>query len=218
MEIKKVSFRGFTFLQTSFRISSDNVLFFDFVKLPKKGTAVELGAGFGLGTILLASRYPQVEIVALEYQKELYDLLLENLKINRIGNVKPLLCDVRGIEDCLPSQIADAVYSNPPFWRKEFLKDHKKDPIYVKANYEVETELKDFIRAAKYLLKSSKRFFLMFETPRLVETLCLLREYKFAPKRLKFVFPSQDKPSHVFFVESVLGGKGGFLKVERITG
>ncbi|NPB05651.1 MAG: methyltransferase [Aquificae bacterium] len=214
-KVKKVRFRGLTFLQGSFKISSDNALFFDFVRLPKRGLVVELGAGFGLGTVLLAKRHPGVRILAVEYQPELAELLRENLRLNRVENAEVLPCDVRRIEECLPQQVADAVYSNPPFWRAEFLKNSKKDPVFVKANYEVETKLEDFVRAAKYLLKSSKSFFLMFETPRLFETLLLLREQKFAPKRMRFVYPREGKPSHAFFVESVLGGKGGFLKVEE---
>ena len=209
-----VEFRGFKFYQAEFKISSDNALFFDFVKLPKRGTVVELGAGFGLGTVLLAKRYPEVQIIALEYQPQLFELLKKNLTLNGVKNVKPLLCDVREIEKCLSPQIADAVYSNPPFWRKEFLTEKtSKGEVYVKANYEVETTYEHFLRAAKYLLKSSKVFFFMFETARLDEVLCRLRELKFSPRRLQLVYPKPKKFSHVFFAESVLGGKGGHLKV-----
>jgi len=215
MEVRKVRFGEFVFLQGPFKISSDNALFFDFVRLPKGGRVFELGAGFGLGTIVLAKRHPDTKIVAVEYQRELFELLKENLKLNGIKNAEPILCDVRRIEKCFKPQEADAVYSNPPFWRREFLTENtSKDPVFVKANYEVETSLTDFVRAAKYLLKSSKRFFLMFETPRLVETLETLKEHKFVPKRLRFLHPNGRKPSHVFFVESTLGGKGGHLKVE----
>jgi tRNA1(Val) A37 N6-methylase TrmN6 len=156
--------------------------------------------------------------VAVEYQKPLYGLLLKNLQLNGVENVKPLLCDVRQIEKCLKPQMADAVYTNPPFWRKEFLTPQsKKGEVYIKANYEVETTYRDFIRAGKYLLKSSKDFFLMMDTPRLDEVLCTLREFKFSPKELLLVFPKRDKPSHVFFVKSTLGGKGGNLKVSHFV-
>ena len=213
-----VSFRGYSFYQGEFKISSDNALFFDFVRLPKRGVVVELGAGFGLGTILLAKRYPQTQIVAVEYQKPLYELLLKNLLLNWVTNVTPLLCDVRKIERCLEHQMADAVYTNPPFWRKEFLTPQtKKGKVYIRANYEVETTYRDFIRAGKYLLKSSKEFFLMMDTPRMDEVLCTLREFKFTPKELLLVFPKGGKPSHVFFVKSTLGGKGGNLKVSQFV-
>jgi tRNA1(Val) A37 N6-methylase TrmN6 len=55
----------------------------------------------------------------------------------------------------------------------------------------------------------------MFETARLVEVLETLRVFKFSPRRMRFVYPNRRKPSHVFFVESVLGGKGKNLKVEQ---
>ncbi len=214
--IRSIDIESLKFLQSEFKASSDNLLFFKyFVKLSPRGVAVELGAGFGLGTVYLAKRYPQATIVAVEYQRPLYELLLKNLQLNGVENVKPLLCDVRQIEKCLEPQIADVVYSNPPFWRKEFLKNTRKGEIYIKANYEVETTYRDFLKAAKYLLKSSKRFFFMFETARLVEVICELKQLKFTPKRLQFVYPRKGKNSHVFFVESVLGGKGGHLKVEE---
>jgi len=211
-----IELEGLKFLQNEFKASSDNLLFFkEFVKLPLRGVAVELGAGFGLGTVYLAKRYPQTEIVAVEYQKPLYDLLLKNLELNGVKNVNPLLCDVRKIERCLKPQIADAVYSNPPFWRKKFLKDANKSEVYIKANYEVEADYKDFLKSAKYLLKSSKSLFFMFETPRMVEVICKLKSLKFTPKRLRLVFPKKGKSSHVFYIESVLGGKEGHLKVEE---
>jgi len=212
---KLVEFQGLKFLQGDFKISSDNHLFFQFVRLPKGGTAVELGAGFGFGTIILAKRFPDTEIFAVEYQQELFKLLIKNLALNKVKNVRPLLCDIRKeIEDCFPKQFADTVYANPPFWKKEFLtEESKKSKVYILANYEVETTYKDFIRAAKYLLKSSKSFYLMMDTPRLVEVLESLRLYKFQPKELQLVYPNKEKPSHVFFVRSVLGGKGEGLKV-----
>ena len=209
-----IEFRGFKFLQKDFKVSSDNYLFFQFVRLPKKGIAVELGAGFGFGTVILAKRYPDLEILAVEYQEELFELLVENLTLNEVKNVKPILCDIREIEKCFPKQIADAVYSNPPFWRKEFLTERSRKPkVYILANYEIETTYEDFIDAAKYLLKSSKSFYLMMDTPRLVEILESLKLRKFQPKELQFVYPNREKASHVFFVKSILGGKGANLKV-----
>lgn len=216
--MEKVKFGEFYFYQSEFKISSDNVLFFEFVKLPKRGVAIELGAGFGLGTVILAKRYPQTQIIAAEYQKPLFELLKRNLELNGVKNVKPLLCDIRKIESCLKPQRADVVYSNPPFWRREFLTENaKKGQVYIKANYEVETEYRDFVRAAKYLLKSYKDFFLMMDTPRLTSVLNTLREFKFQPYELKFIFPKRGKPSNVFFVRSRLGGKGENLKVWQYT-
>ncbi len=201
-----IKFGQFLFLQRNFKISSDNVKFFEFVKLPKRGVAVELGAGFGLGTVMLAHRYPHTTIYAVEYQKSLYELLLKNLELNKVSNVKPVFCDLREIKKCLPSQIADVVYCNPPFWRKEFLNPStKKGKEYIYANFEVDTTYRDFVEAALWLLKSYKRFFLMMDTPRFLEIVDFLRSKKLYPKRVKFVFPAKGKKSHVFFVESFLG-------------
>jgi FkbM family methyltransferase len=209
-----VKFGNYLFYQDEFKISSDNVLFFEFVKLPKRGTVVELGAGFGLGTVLLAKRYPETQIVAVEYQPALLELLKKNLALNGVENVKPLLCDVRKISRCLPPRVADAVYSNPPFWRREFLKEKtSKGEVYIKANYEVDTPYERFLEAAKYLLKSNKVFFFMFESARMDSVLCRLRDLKFAPRRLQPVYPKPGKVSHVFFVESVLGGKFDHLRL-----
>jgi len=130
---KLVEFQGLKFLQGDFKISSDNHLFFQFVRLPKGGTAVELGAGFGFGTVILAKRFPDTEIFAVEYQQELFKLLIKNLALNKVKNVRPLLCDIRKeIEDCFPKQFADTVYANPPFWKKEFLtEESKKSKVYI---------------------------------------------------------------------------------------
>jgi len=210
-----ITFEGLKFFQSSFKVSEDNADFFRFVEPPKRGVLVELGAGFGLGTVMLAKRRPRLRIVAVEYQPELVKLLRKNLELNGVKNAEVLPCDIRKVKDCLPPDFADAVVSNPPFWRREFLTpEAKKDEVYKRANYEVETPFGAFLEAAKYLLKSSKPLFFMFESARFDEVLKKLGELKFAASRVRFVHPTPYKASNVFFLKAVLGGRGGHLRVE----
>lgn len=51
---------------------------------------VDIGAGFGDFSILMAQKYPRTKIYAFEPDRSYFALFENNLKINRIANVKPV--------------------------------------------------------------------------------------------------------------------------------
>jgi len=59
---------------------------------------LDMFAGIGSFSILIARRQPTATIVAIELNPEAYKLMLENIKLNRVeGRVKPILGDCREV-------------------------------------------------------------------------------------------------------------------------
>lgn len=57
---------------------------------------VDIGANFGLTSLYLAKKHPNIRVIAMEPVPSTYDLLVENLRINQISNVRPVPKAVTG--------------------------------------------------------------------------------------------------------------------------
>lgn len=57
---------------------------------------VDLGAQIGIFTLLVAKRYPNAKIITYEPEKENFRLLVNNIRINNLKNVKSLNLGVSG--------------------------------------------------------------------------------------------------------------------------
>ena len=57
---------------------------------------------------------------------------------------------------------------------------------------------------------------MVHRTERLVDVLCLLREFKLEPKQLNIIYPKLESQPVVFLVCAIKGGKKG-LKVSKVN-
>src|SRR5512136_2560356 len=99
-----------------YRYTIDSVLLAHFVE-PKKGERIlELGAGSGVISLLLAFRNPGVRVTGLELQADLADMAGRSISTNcLVGRVNIIQGDVRNIAEFLESRSKDVVVFNPPY-------------------------------------------------------------------------------------------------------
>lgn len=81
------------------------------------------------------------------------------------------------------------------------------------ARHEILCTLDDVVREAALLLKPGGRFYMVHRPHRLTELIMTLKQYKLEPKRIKFVYPFENKEANMVLIESVRGGKS-MVKVE----
>ncbi len=169
-------------------ISVDKVVFLSKRKGGKKGKrAVELGAGFGFLSISLAKKY-NAEVLAVEIDELMYELLKENIEINRVQTlVKPLKLDIRHIREHLKGGSFDAVFINPPFYPTEY--SPKPNPY----EFEVMGQLKDFIEASSFLLRDSGYLNILLPSFRLPELFYLMNSLNINPSELNLIYPTLNK-------------------------
>ncbi len=121
--------------------------------------------------------------------------------------------DARKIKNIYSANSFDAVIFNPPY-RK--LNSGRINPQLEKAiaRHEIKGSLKDFIRAAKYLLKPEGKVFTIYPAKRLVELITLFRKNSIEPKRMKPVYSDNLSVAEFVLVEG-RKGSGEELKIEQ---
>ena len=104
-------------LPEQFPLGTDSVLLADFVRLPSKALAADLGAGVGTLGLLLCAREPDCRVDGIELQAQAVDAARAVIRENGMeGRVSVARGDLRQIADFSPAGRYDAVVANPPYF------------------------------------------------------------------------------------------------------
>jgi tRNA1Val (adenine37-N6)-methyltransferase len=196
-----------------YRFSLDTLLLAHFISLKKNTHAVELGCGSGVIMLILAKRFRNVRFTGLEIQDELWELAQKNISINSLNErVAAIRGDAKDIKKYLPGNSFDFVFFNPPY---RMLNSGRRNPDSQKAiaRHEIKGSVTAFIQAAKYLIKSNGKTFIIYPARRLAHLIWTLKNNYMEPKRIKLVFSAADMPAEFVLVEAANQG-GEELKVE----
>jgi tRNA1Val (adenine37-N6)-methyltransferase len=190
-----------------YRFSIDSILLAHFVSLKPRARAIDLGCGSGIILFILAKRFPQINFVGLEIQDNLANLAQRNTRINELeGRVEILSGDACNIKNVFPARSFDAVIFNPPYRKLNSgrINPHPEKAI---ARHEINGSLKDFLKAAEYLLKPTGRVFTIYPAKRLVELICLFRNSDIEPKKMRLVFSDNSSEAAFALVEGKKGSR-----------
>ena len=83
-------------------------------------TVVDMFAGIGPFSILIAKRHLKTRLYAIDINKHAIDYLKENTKLNKVGNIVPFFGDAKLIANKL-GKIADRIIMNLPMSSMDFL-------------------------------------------------------------------------------------------------
>lgn len=199
---------GLTFTTDAYLLSA-------FVRRPvgRFGAVVELGAGTGIVSLLLAARRRAERIVAVEVQERFYDIMRQNIEKNGFSDViTPVLGDVREQNEQRLGRQFDAVFANPPYMRAGSGFENAHDEANI-ARREVFGGLHDFCAAAGRLCRHGGTFFVVYRPDRMAELMDELRHSGFEPKQLTLLYPDADSSPSLIFCAARRGGKPGGLTV-----
>ena len=196
-----------------FNFSLDSVLLPNFVTISKKVKNI-LDIGTGNAPIpLILSTITDANIYGIELQKEIYDLAIESLKINKLEDRINLINDnVKNIDKYFDKSFFDVILSNPPYFRLDEKSNINDEEIKTIARHEKELKLEELIEISSKYLKNNGKFAMVHRTDRLIEIITLLKKYILEPKKIRFIYPKEDRESNLVLIEAVKGGKMG-LKV-----
>jgi len=196
-----------------YRFALDSILLANYVSLKPRARAIDIGCGNGIILLILANRFPQVNFSGLEIQENLAVLAEKNTQINNLEDrIKVFSGDARNIRNIFLTPYFDTAIFNPPY-RK--LKSGRINPHPEKAiaRHEIKGSLRDFLKAAKYLLKPAGTVFTIYPAKRLIELVCVFRESGIEPKKMKHVFSDNLSEAEFVLVEGKVGGREE-LKIE----
>jgi tRNA1Val (adenine37-N6)-methyltransferase len=199
-----------------YRFSVDALLLADFISIMPGDVVVDLGAGCGIISLLLAKKGRAGSIIGLELQEELASQAKRNAILNGLeARIAILLGDLRALP--LASRCADVVVCNPPY-RKKRSGRINPDPCKALARHEIAMSLLDILAAAKTLLRSGGKLAFIYPANRLTEVFSRMRSQDLEPKRLQIIYPDPASHAKLAMIEGRLGGKSGLTILPPIFG
>lgn len=190
-----------------YTFTSDSVILANFLKIKSKESAVEIGGGSGVISILATAKNKVKKIKIFEIQENLQKLCEKNIKINNLNDVLELISDdVRNFKKYVEVGSQDVVFSNPPY----FLVDKTENSVRKFARQEVFLNLKDLIKISSQMLKYGGRFYLIYPASRLCE---LIYECEKNDIKIKKLFFTENKNKVVNLVV-IEGRKNGSDSVQ----
>ena len=190
----------------SFRIGTDAVLLSAYIKENKGAWALEIGAGSGAISLLLAKRGAFKRIHAIELQEELYLTMKQNISANAFDeSIIPVCADIRSVN---PDEYkgVGVIFSNPPYMKAD---SGKSSPSAMRqtARHETHGGVYDFCLTASKILKTGGRLYLVYRPDRLETLMYSLKSCGFSPKRMTFVHSDIDHSPSSVLIEAVLDAK-----------
>ncbi len=191
-----------------YRFSVEAILLGRFARASARERVLELGAGCGVVSIMMAALYRPREVVAVEIQPALAAMIARSAAINGLEQVHAVCADLRqrkiaGVEPASfglvvanpPSRAAAAGRENPD--RSRRMARGESDGAAV---------LMDFVAAAHRYARRGARVAFVFTARRSAELISAMRSKQFEPKRIRFVHPRIATAASVMLIEARAGG------------
>lgn len=189
-----------------YRFSLDALLLAHFVHLQPGDQVLEMGAGSGVVSLILADRWEEATITGIDIQEEVVARAVRSVAINGLSEkvvLRPV--DVRKVNDAFTHGSFDVAVANPPY-RKINSGRINADRDKALARHEIAGTIRDFLQAAGYVLKPAGRAYFIYPAARMVELLCSMREALIEPKRLRMVYSNHNEAGKFVLVEGVKEG------------
>ncbi len=214
--IDDLNFKGLKIIQNKegFCFGIDSILLTDFAKhIKEHSTVIDLGTGTGIISILLCKKTKLKNIVGVEIQEEVYNMAKRSVKLNKLEDIFSLInTNIKNLKQLYNPKSFDVVVSNPPYKKINTGLTNKKEKNSI-SRHEIEATLEDFIEISSYLLKDKGEIYLVHRPERLVDILCIMRNYKIEPKQIRCVCPKKEKEPNLLLIKGIKNGKQ-FLKFE----
>ena len=196
-----LNYNGLKIVQNTdwFKFSLDSVLLANFANVNKKTKIIDFCTGNAPIPLFLSHKTNQ-KIVAVELQKEIYDLANKSVKLNHLEEkVQVLNEDVKNI-----SKINENSSTN-------------ENKIKSVARHEIYLNLDDIFKIAKKVLKNDGKIAMVHRTERLIDIISSMKKNNIEPKKIQFVYPFKSSKSNMVLIEGAKNGKPGLSVLSNIV-
>lgn len=215
--IDDLQYKGLKLIQNKkgFCFGVDSVLLSDFAKnIKNNSTVIDIGTGTGIIGLLLCKKTNLKKIYGIEIQKEVANLAKRNVLMNQLEDKFEIIhCDINCIFEQLESNSIDCIVTNPPY-KKANTGLQNGDEKQLISRHEVKCTLEDILKNAGKLLKDKGEFYMVHRAERLVDIMCLLRQYRLEPKNIRFVHPKQGEKPNLILIKAIKYANP-FLKIDK---
>lgn len=193
--------------QSGYRFSMDAVLLAHFSKLSGSPRILDLGAGNGIISLILAYRWRNAVITAVELQPGLFELLRMNVEANN-GLSDRITClqgDLQDYAQLLHAEEYDWAFCNPPYRKSGSGRINPKEEEAI-ARHELRLDLSSVVAAQSYCLKAKGRAVLVYPAGRMAVLIGELKATGLEPKRLQVVYSYPGGQAKLVLVEAIKKG------------
>ncbi len=215
--IDDLEYKGVKIIQNEdgFCFGMDSVLLAHFASEIKQGSkGIDLGTGTGIIGLLLCAKIPNLQMVGVEIQEEVYDMAKRSIHLNHLDERFTLIhANIKELAGKVEMGSFDAIVTNPPY-KKNDTGVKNENPSKRMARHEISASLEDFLEVSSKLLKEKKDLYMVHRPDRLVDILELLRKYRLEPKKIQFVHPKYGKEPNLVLIKATKYANP-FLKIEK---
>ncbi|MBQ7986043.1 MAG: tRNA1(Val) (adenine(37)-N6)-methyltransferase [Clostridia bacterium] len=190
-----------------FRFGIDAVLLSDFAKDIRAEKMLDMCTGSGIIPVLMTAKTNIPEIFGMEIQEEIFDTAKRTLELNNLCQRVHFECgDIKNAVEIYGKRQFDLITCNPPYMPAGTAVKNELDTKII-ARHEVMCTLEDVISVGAMLVKQHGHLVLVHKPSRLADIICLMREHKIEPKRIRFIHKQVGaEPSLVLVDGAYLGG------------
>jgi tRNA1Val (adenine37-N6)-methyltransferase len=188
-----------------YRFNLDPILLAHFAHttLKKDMPTIDLGAGAGIISLILARKFRLKSVTGLEFQPTLYSLATRNVALNKCEReVSMVLGDIRRVKNLFPARGFAAVICNPPYQRVGHARVNPEQEKAV-ARHQLFCTIDDVAKAASHLLTDRGNLYLIYPAARLAQLIASLKKCHLEPRRLRFVHPLEGRRANLVLLEAV---------------
>jgi tRNA1Val (adenine37-N6)-methyltransferase len=176
------------------RFSLDAVLLAQNIFPPKQSRILELGCGCGVISIIIASRFPDVQIIGIDIQKSQVAIARDNVRINNLRDrVTILEHDLRTLKGGDLERF-HYIVCNPPFRKKSSGRQNVSCEKLI-AREEMSCTLNDILVVSRKMLVNRGELNLIYPAGRIAEVMMQMRTFNINPTDLLPVYTKPDHPA-----------------------
>ena len=182
----------------------------NFVTINKKTKKI-LDIGSGNAPIpLILSTLTDAQIMAVEIQKDVYELGKESIKINKLENrIDFINADINELYKEIDTETFDVITCNPPYFKVNESSNLNDSEYKTIARHEIKLDLEKLFKIAKKLLKNKGNIAIVHRPERLSDIVSEMKKNNIEPKRIQFVYPSINSEANILLIEGTKNGNPG---------
>jgi tRNA1Val (adenine37-N6)-methyltransferase len=195
--------------RAGYRFSIDSVLLAFHAGARPGDKVLDLGAGCGIISLIMAVRAPDIRIFAIEVQTELAGLAEANVNQNRLEDrIEVMHTDMRLLKPEMTDGPADLIVCNPPYRRPGSGRINPAEQRAV-ARHEIKVSLNDILQTTRRMLRTAGRFATIYTAERTTDILYRMRSEHIEPKFMRMIHSSPDADAKLVLIKGVKDGKPG---------
>jgi tRNA1Val (adenine37-N6)-methyltransferase len=183
----------------AFRLTSDAVEIGNFFKSKTTDTAIDIGCGTGVLSLMIAQRVKKV--FAVDINETAVKQAKINTALNNLSNVEVICADIRKLHKTMGANFADIIICNPPYFGTG---EKPKNSNKRLARHNETLSLNDLATTSTKLLKYGGIIYFCYPADRTANAIMIFENNNFRIKELKFI--SNEKGVYLTLFKCKKGG------------